>query len=209
MLKRLGHHVQILERASSSDRLEGGTGITVGPDALRFYEQYDLVQQPLFIDNPGVQFVNREAKVTRFTKRPMKMSSWSLLHFNLRANFDGHQSSLCPTPPAPRDGDGEAVFDLGKKVVGVEYAKGDAKVTVRYEDLQSSETGTVQGDLVIVADGASSSIRAQLLPAVERQYAGYLAWRGYVDEESLTEETRKVLDPNFTSFAFPGGYILR
>ena len=209
MLKRLGHHVQIFERATSNDRAEGGTGITVGPDAQRFYEQYDLLKQSLYVDNPGVQFVNDQGKVTRFTKRPMKMSSWSILHFNLRANFDGHKSSLCPDPPAPCEGDGEAIFHLGKQVVGVEYAEGEPRVAVRYQDLAQGEIRTVDGDLVIVADGASSFIRTQLLPEVKRQYAGYLAWRGYVEESRVSEETRKLLDPNFTSFSFAGGYILR
>ncbi|KAJ5216292.1 uncharacterized protein N7498_002699 [Penicillium cinerascens] len=208
MLKRLGHHVQIFERATSNDRAEGGTGITVGPDAQRFYHQYDLLKQSLYVDNPGIQFMNGQGNVTRFTKRPMKMSSWSLLHFNLRANFDGHKSSLCPDPPAPCEGDGEAIFHLGKKVIGVEYAEGDSRVAVRYQDLLQGEICTVDGDLVIVADGASSSTRTQLLPEVKRQYAGYLAWRGYVEESRVSQETRKLLDPNFTSFSFTGGYIL-
>lgn len=91
----------------------------------------------------------------------------------------------------------------------MEYAEGDSRVAVRYQDLVQGEIRTVDGDLVIVADGASSSIRTQLLPEVKRQYAGYLAWRGYVEESRVSEETRKLLDPNFTSFSFPGGYILR
>lgn len=60
--------------------------------------------------------------------------------------------------------------------------------------------GTVlHADLVIAADGFKSSIREQFLPDVKLQYAGYVAWRGLVDEAALSRETREAL---FEKFAF-------
>ena len=206
MLKRLGHNVQILERSTSSERLEGGTGITLGPDALEFYRRYDLMKQSFYVPNPGIQVLNGQSKVKRFMKRPMEMSAWNRLHYNLRANFDGYKSSIFPQPPSSLKSDGEAVFNIGKKATDVKYV--DGKVTVEFEDLLKGGEHYLQADLVIVSDGASSQIRPLLVPHVQRRYAGYLAWRGYVDESEVSEETRKLLDPNFTSYVCKGGYIL-
>jgi 2-polyprenyl-6-methoxyphenol hydroxylase-like FAD-dependent oxidoreductase len=207
MLKRLGHNVQVLEQNRSSERLEGGTGITIGPDALQFFNRYDLMKRPFSVPNPGIQIFDNKLHLKRFIKRPMQMSSWNQLYYILRANFDGYKSSLYPEPPAPLEGDGEAVFSVGKKVTDVVYL--DGNVTVQYEDLFVGGEHSIQGGLVIVADGASSRIRSILLPQVRRDYSGYLAWRGYVNESQLSEETRKALDPRFTSYSCKGGYILR
>jgi 2-polyprenyl-6-methoxyphenol hydroxylase-like FAD-dependent oxidoreductase len=207
MLKRLGHNVHLLERSLSSERLEGGIGITIGPDALDFFRRYDLMKQPFSVSNLGFLFLDDESKVKRFMKRPMEMSAWNRLHYNLRANFDGYKSSMYPEPPSSLKGDGEAVFSVGKKVINVENTDGSA--IVQYQDLLDGGLHSLEADLVIVADGGSSQIRPLLLPQVQRKYAGYLAWRGCVDESEVSDETRKIIDPNFTSYICKGGYILR
>ena len=56
-----------------------------------------------------------------------------------------------------------------------------------------------QADLIIAADGFRSTIRQQFLPDVNLQYAGYIAWRGLVDESALSISTHKAL---FDKFAF-------
>ena len=207
MLKRLGHNLHILDQSPSSERGDSGAGITLGPEAQEFYSRYDLTQQPYSLPNPGVQFLNAKSEVRYFMKRPMEMSSWNLLYHRLRANFDGHKSDLCPNPPGNLKGDGEAIFEFGKKVTNVTYDGGT--VTVHYKDLIAGENRTLQADLVIVADGASSSIRPVLLPDVHRSYSGYIAWRGYVDESKLSKETMDVLEPSFSSCPSNDGYILR
>ena len=59
-------------------------------------------------------------------------------------------------------------------------------------------------DLLIAADGIRSTIRNQLEPDAKPQYAGYVAWRGLIEERDMsTEEQREIL-PYFT-FCLPEG----
>ena len=65
--------------------------------------------------------------------------------------------------------------------------------------LHRSDGQTEKIDLVVAADGIRSGLRAQLALAALPQYAGYITWRGLVDEQSITPATRDLL---FEKFAF-------
>ena len=58
------------------------------------------------------------------------------------------------------------------------FAQADGRVVARF-----AERGEVEADLLVCADGSRSEIRRRLLPEVEPAYAGYVAWRGTVEEE--------------------------
>jgi 2-polyprenyl-6-methoxyphenol hydroxylase-like FAD-dependent oxidoreductase len=62
----------------------------------------------------------------------------------------------------------------------------------------------LQADLVVAADGFRSNIRQTYLPTVQLQYAGYIAWRGLVDERDLTPATWETLFDKF-GFCLPSG----
>ena len=49
-------------------------------------------------------------------------------------------------------------------------------------------------DLLVCAEGISSSSRRMLLPRVGPVYSGYVGWRGTVDPATLSSATRRSLD---------------
>jgi 2-polyprenyl-6-methoxyphenol hydroxylase-like FAD-dependent oxidoreductase len=60
----------------------------------------------------------------------------------------------------------------------------------------------VRADLLIAADGIRSTVRAALLPDSKPSYAGYVAWRGLVEESVLSERARTEMFPYF-AFGLP------
>lgn len=156
MLERLGHSVHILEKDPSSIRTSEAAGIRAGPQAQEFFQDFDLVDQPWSNSCPGLKFINHDGSTQRVAAFTMVMTSWSILYYRLRANFDGFAISYCLTPPAALGGDGEAVYDCGKKATALEYT--DGKVTVGYESVVDKTKHEVTPDLVIAADGSSSRL---------------------------------------------------
>ena len=80
----------------------------------------------------------------------------------------------------------------------------DGRVIVRF-----AERGEIEADLLICADGSRSEARRRLLPRVEPRYAGYVAWRGTIEEERIAPELARFFDQSFTFCeARSGGHIL-
>jgi 2-polyprenyl-6-methoxyphenol hydroxylase-like FAD-dependent oxidoreductase len=64
-----------------------------------------------------------------------------------------------------------------------------------------------RGDVLIGADGFSSTVRQLVLPALEPSYAGYVAWRGVAEEADLPPEIRAQLLGHFT-FCLPSRELI-
>jgi 2-polyprenyl-6-methoxyphenol hydroxylase-like FAD-dependent oxidoreductase len=206
VLRRLGHDVLILESSSSSLRIDHGAGLNAGPFAQEFLARYDLTAEPYFIPSPGIQYLTLDCKVKKFMKLPLAMSSWAVLYYRLRANFDGLKSDFCPVAPMiDKEAQGRGVIEMSSKVTDVSYEEG--RVTVDYRDMKKGTDKSMKCDMVIAADGASSTIRQILVPQIQHTYSGYLAWRGLVPENEMSEEAMKIFS-TFSTFSYPGGYII-
>ena len=155
------------------------------------------------------QTLKKNGEVNHQERYTQQMISWDLVYFVLRANFDGLRSEYCDIPPG-EEGEGEAKYEVGRKVVAVRDLGGEG-VEVECEvieqdngneggETQKSDKITLRGDMVIAADGPSSTVRKLVCHSVERKYAGYVAWRGTVPENEARETLLKKFVDHFTFF---------
>lgn len=206
MIKRLGYNVRILEQHPSSLRDGEAAGVSTGARTQDFLQKYDLVTEPCVVPAAGLQIMDSDFKLKSYTDWPLTLTTWKVLYCRMRANFDGLSSECVPHPPNKLDSDGKAIFDIGKRVTDVSYAKGT--LTLRFEDVINGGGGDIEADLVIAADGSQSSIRKLLLPNLRSTYVGYLTWRATIPEKYVSETTRHAFKGLSTSYAMHQSYIV-
>src|SRR5579863_8837682 len=70
------------------------------------------------------------------------------------------------------------------------------RAATRVESVEQNADGVIailgdgtreSGALLVAADGIHSTIRGQLMPEVRPSYAGYVAWRGVIEESEMTQ----------------------
>ncbi|KAF7984140.1 hypothetical protein HWV62_16786 [Athelia sp. TMB] len=203
-LKRLGHNVRILERNPSPSLQDQGAGIVAGNETKSFFEKYVKSHQALGVKSHFQNYLNNKGEVIESQSFERMMTSWNLLYNILRANFDGRNSDYCDTPQ-PSPGEGEAAYDTGHTVTGI-HRNGD---TVElYYQTPRGEDGKLIADLIIAADGPSSTVRNLLAPKIKRRYVGYVAWRGTVPEDMASPSVKEAFVEKLTYFHSEGIQIL-
>lgn len=148
--------------------------------------------------------MDREGKIVHKVDMVQNMTSWDLVYYMLRANFDGVESEYCKVPES-LEGDGPAKHLHGHTVTGV-YEDGD-KVAVTFKRTDGEE-GQYMADFVVGADGPSSTVRSVFARDVQRTYAGYCALRGTVPENDVSDKAREAFSERFTFFHAKGIQIL-
>jgi 2-polyprenyl-6-methoxyphenol hydroxylase-like FAD-dependent oxidoreductase len=174
VLLRQGWDVNVYERAAGP--LAGrGTGIVTHPQLVDVLHDAGVhLADGLGVAVPSRVAFDRSGAVIGELPLPQVLTSWSYLYGHLKDAF-----------PQMR-------YHAGASLES--FSQNDDEVAVRFADGREE-----RADLVIGADGIRSSIRRQLLPDIVPQYAGYVAWRGVVDESALSPQTHAAL---FERFAF-------
>jgi len=90
-------------------------------------------------------------------------------------------------------------------VTDVKEVGQDVEVRFRSHD---GTIGSVRADLVVGADGPSSTVRKILCPGVERKLTGYCALRGTIPEDEGSPEAKEAFQERFTFFHADGIQIL-
>jgi 2-polyprenyl-6-methoxyphenol hydroxylase-like FAD-dependent oxidoreductase len=87
---------------------------------------------------------------------------------------------------------------LGEKCIG--FHQNEEKTT-----LQLGSGATVEGDVLIGADGVHSRVRQGLFGPDRPQFTGVIAWRGIVPMEKLPEHMVRMVGTNWVG---PGGHVV-
>jgi 2-polyprenyl-6-methoxyphenol hydroxylase-like FAD-dependent oxidoreductase len=207
-LKRLRQNlnIRILERNPTPLLQDQGAGVVAGSDVQQFFSKYDRTRTPLTVTSQQRLYLDRKGDVIDREDREQQMTSWDLLYHLLRANCDGVKSDYAEVPD-PEDNEGSLEYEYGCTVTDIKTPSSTSEYGLDYSEPveisikhSSGETSTTNADLVIAADGPSSTVRAKYHPDVKRTYAGYVAWRGTVPENEVSEAAKKVLVEKFTFF---------
>ncbi|MFH0297387.1 FAD binding domain-containing protein [Bradyrhizobium sp. 31Argb] len=180
LLRREGWKVDVYERIGAE--LAGrGAGIVTHRELFEVLGRagIDTEAAAVGVAVPGRRVLDGSGHIEGELKLRQVLTSWGHLYGLLRAAFPAenyhHRKNL------------------------VEVAEVDDRVAARFSD--GSEAS---GDLLIGADGIFSCVRAQLAADVYPRYAGYVAWRGLVEERKLSPRTRAELCDWF-AFSLPPG----
>jgi 2-polyprenyl-6-methoxyphenol hydroxylase-like FAD-dependent oxidoreductase len=207
MLKHHGYNVTILEKVTSPFREGYDAGIKIGPEVQEFLDKHDRVKREMVVVcSPGT-LIDVSGKPRAQRGQTITNTSWGLLINVLRANFDGLTSNAVPIVPEPQETDGKGTFRLGACATGIDMD--DGKVNVHIDNAKSGTTETLTAGVVIVADGSNSAMRAILLPNVQREYAGYMCWRGTVREEEVDEKWNDIYSDKATFQLMHQTYLLK
>ncbi len=174
-LRKIGWDVSIHERAGE-ELGSRGAGVATHDE---LHEALALATGPggeIGVAVGGRIVLGRSGEVICEVARPQVLASWDRIWRRLRLAA------------------GDA-YRHGSALVSVE--QDEQRVVARFDD-----GSDVAADLLVAADGLQSTARRQLMPAVEPQYAGYVAWRGLVDMAELSLEARDLLRNRF-AFCLP------
>lgn len=180
LLRREGWRVDVFERIGGE--LSGrGAGIVTHQPLFDALAAAGIACAPDALGTrvAGRRVFGRAGRLEGEVALPQVLTSWGRLHALLRA----HLPAGC--------------YHAGANLSAVE--EGPDGVVARFEDGTSA-----RGDLLVGADGLHSTLRALLAPGVRPHYAGYVAWRGLVEEASLSAATRRDLCDHF-AFSLPPG----
>jgi 2-polyprenyl-6-methoxyphenol hydroxylase-like FAD-dependent oxidoreductase len=184
LLRSIGWEVHIYERSTQSLGGRGG-GVVLQPEVLEAFGRADVAYEAPFgvVANERV-YLSQDGNIAQHMAKRQVLTSWNLLYGTMRRHF-----------PAEH-------YHQGKNFI--EFNQDSEQVTAIFAD-GARDTG----DLLIGADGPNSTIRQLLIPNCEPYYAGYVAYRGLVNEAELDKETAALMTERFVFYQFPNSHILQ
>jgi len=182
MLRQRGFHVDIYERVTGE--LSGrGAGIVAQPGVIAALRGLGIDVSELGVEAFERQVLDVDGNVVCTTDCPQILTAWERLYRILRDAF----------PPEH--------YHRGKGVKSFEQSP--RSVTAHLSDGSRAEA-----DVLIGADGIRSNVRQQLLPDLSPLYAGYVAWRSLIPEQSLPPAIHRAVFERMTFCLPPGEQFL-
>lgn len=182
LLHRAGWDVHVFERVPEGLG-QRGAGVVTHRELREILGRCGIGHGDFGVQVRGRVVLDAAGAVVASLDLPQVLTSWSSIHVRLKCAF-----------PAER-------YHAGWQATEVTSA--GARASVRFSNGESSEA-----DLVVGADGVRSTLRQQMFPEVVPRYAGYVGWRGLIDEAELSVATRDALHDRFSFCLPPGEQIL-
>lgn len=182
LLRDAGWDVGVLERSSTV--LEGrGGGIVLHPATIRYLvERAEASTEELGVAVSWVRYLDGTGGVAHQAPCHYRFTSYDVLYRRLLEAF------------------GLERYHLGEECVGLDDP---ISPCVRFASGRE-----LAADLVVFADGINSFGRRLLAPAAEPRYAGYVAWRGTLDESRLDPAALAAFADAITYQVLPAGHFI-
>ena len=177
-----GFDVQVYERISGPMETRGAGIVVQGEliDLLRTHGANTLPTTRCRVR----RYLSAEGGDGRVQRAPQEFTSWEAIYLTLVDAF-----------PSERYHRGAMLTDFGG-------GKGAVRAHI-------DGHGVVEVDVLVAADGAQSPTRRHFLPDLSSTYAGYVAWRGTLDETDAPPDLVRFFDDAFTFCeARSAGHIL-
>lgn len=183
LLRSTGWKVDIYERSSHALDSRGG-GIVLQPDVVEAFQRASMATESLGVVAHERYYLNPDGSIAQPMRMRQILTSWNLLYGSMRRHFPSEH------------------YHVGKQLIEIQQT--DEQVTACFAD------GTHDtADLLIGADGPNSTVRQLFLPDAHYCYAGYVAYRGLVDEADLDREAAALFTERFVFYQFPNSHILQ
>ena len=182
LLRSIGWHVEVFERVAD-DLATRGAGIGTHDELFAVMRRLGVaIDSSIGVEVHERICLDSDGSVLHKVALSQMMTAWARIYQPLKDML-----------PAPQ-------YHFGKNLERIEE---DANgVTAVFSDGTTS-----RGDLLIAADGIRSAVRAQILPQAEPRYAGYIAWRGVVDESAVSPATHAAIFERY-AFGLPIGEMM-
>ena len=182
LFRSIGWNVTVFER-TVGDLAGRGAGLGISAELLHVMERIGARFEPSAgVPHTSYVWMAADGEIVFRHERLTTGSTWARVYQPLR-----------DVVPAE-------VYRQGTTLARVEQDR--ESVTAVFED-----GARATGDLLVAADGVFSTVRAQYQPDVAPRYAGYIAWRGIVEEAEVSPSTIDAIAGNIV-FCFPDGEML-
>lgn len=182
LLRAGGWDVAVFER-SRGDLADRGASIGTRDDLFAVMRRIGIVLDPSVALTVRSRIcLDRHGAIIHEIARSSVTSAWARIYRPLR------------------DALPDACYGAGRRLEGFEQTP--QQVTAIFAD-----GAREQGDLLVAADGIYSTVRAQLMPEIQPRYAGYVAWRGVIEESDLSPAEHALLFGRM-SFCLPEGELV-
>ena len=181
-LRSAGFDVNVYERISGPMETRGA-GIVVQGELIDLLRTHGAGALPTTHCTVR-RYLRPEGGEGEVQRAAQDFTSWEAIYRTLAAAF-----------PSER-------YHRGAMLTNFENGKGSVRAHINRDKV-------VEADVLVAADGAQSPSRRHFLPDLSSTYAGYVAWRGTLDEADASPDLVRFFDDAFTFCeARSAGHIL-